>query len=314
MAAPGQGELRQGPRWPGSLGASQLQAGTSTWDPQRGSGQAGCAGEPCVLRPPPLIASRSPWIVPSHGHACSHSPSRFPHSLAASGPQQRAAVQAPATLGLPWGADRLQLWAAPQQELLGDPGGGGSTCTTELLADSAWGSSSRRLLGLSCAQASPASTERSPCPARPEGPRGLGRPHVWPGRPPPSPGDLRCGRPARPCAGLPLLGGGGRLVPQGEENRAMQEEPTQLSTRFVRLPVHSPSVRRELLAEGEGPASQSGRDLAAPRGWDTGAPSGVPCPSVFLPSPPPPPRLLCGAGEAGRPEAGAGGSWNLVCV
>lgn len=172
MAARGQGELRQGPRWPGSLRASQLQAGTSTWDPQWGSGQAGCAGEPCVLRPPPLVASRSTWIVPSRGHACSQSPSRFPHSLAASGPQQTAVVQAQATLGLPWGADRLQLGAAPQQGLLGNPGGGGSTCTTELLADPAWGSSSPRLLGLSCAQASPASPERSRDPPAPKAPVG----------------------------------------------------------------------------------------------------------------------------------------------
>lgn len=77
------------------------------------------------------------------------------------------------------------------------------------------------------------------------------------------------------------------LISQGEESRATQEEPTQLDT-VRKAPGTQPKCHRELLAEGEGPALQSGRDLAAPRGWDMGAPSG-PCPSVFLP---PPLRLL----------------------
>lgn len=43
------------------------------------------------------------------------------------------------------------------------------------------------------------------------------------------------------------------LISQGEESRATQEEPTQLSTRFVRLPVHSPSAIESYLQKERDP-------------------------------------------------------------
>lgn len=184
-------------------------------------------GGGCLLCAAPLIASGSPWIVPSGARLL---------SLALTCPQQSRAD--PAML-------RLQLRAAGSRGCWETPGEGAAPVGPSGFAVPAWGSSGLRLPGLGCARGSRASTESSGTrrPGRP-GSSAAGDPLVWQARPTARAaalseahqalreevvGTARTGeqgvRAARPLLAPAALGGGILRVSQRKEAERRRRRP-----------------------------------------------------------------------------------------